>query len=175
MTHVPDIKWGVIDYYGKKKPAFEWLKRTYQPLLPSMQFDKRRWHPGTEFTASLWIVNDFQNAFDDHALEWRVFYDGEETGAAGSQKVSIEPDSARRFVDIDWTLPNDAQGTFEIDVAIRDSAGEVIADNRYTLLVGDQQAAKAQSLEYLSEALERLDKHGHSVYRYWPEMWEEIE
>ncbi|MGB5512591.1 MAG: sugar-binding domain-containing protein [Woeseiaceae bacterium] len=175
MTHVPDIKWGVIDYYGKKKPAFDWLKRTYQPLLPSMQFDKRRWNPGTEFTASLWIVNDFQNAFDHHVLEWRVLYKDKETSTAGSQNVGIDPDSSKHVVDIGWTLPTDASGTFEVVIEIKNKEGDTVCDNHYTLLVGDQEAAKAQSLKYLDDAQRRLDKHGHSVYRYWPEMWEEFE
>ena len=63
----------------------------------------------------------------------------------------------------------------EVEVAIKNEAGKIVADNQYTLLVGDQAAAKAKSLRFLEEAMERLEKHGHSVYRYWPEMWEETE
>ena len=48
-----------------------------------------------------------------------------------------------------------------------------LSDNNYTLLIGDQQAAKTKSLAYLAEAEARLEKYGHSIYRYWPEMWEE--
>ena len=175
MTHVPDIKWGVIDYYGKKKLSFDWLKRTYQPLLPSLQFDKRRWNPGSEFKASLWIVNDHQHALQELTLEWCVLYEGNNTDARGSVAVRIDPDSASQFGDISWSLPSTAAGDFEIELRLRDVAGDVVADNHYTLLVGDQDAAKAQSLQYLEKALERLERHGHSVYRYWPEMWEEFE
>ena len=175
MTHVPDIKWGVIDYYGKKKLAFDWLQRTYQPLLPSLQFDKRRWNAGSEFKGGLWIVNDHQFAYQDHVLEWRVLYEGQDTGASGSQVVEVEADSSAHFTDISWALPETASGEFEIDVAIKNNEGETVAANHYTLLVGDQEAAKSQSLKYLDAALLRLQKHGHSVYRYWPEMWEEFE
>lgn len=27
--------------------------------------------------------------------------------------------------------------------------------------------------EYLAEAQAKIDKYGHSIYRYWPQMWEE--
>ena len=175
MTHVPDIKLGVSDYYGKKKLAFDWLQRTYQPLLPSLQFDKRRWNAGSEFKGGLWIVNDHQFAYQDHVLEWRVLYEGQDTGASGSQVVEVEADSSAHFTDISWALPETASGEFEIDVAIKNNEGETVAANHYTLLVGDQEAAKSQSLKYLDAALLRLQKHGHSVYRYWPEMWEEFE
>jgi beta-mannosidase len=175
MTHVPDIKWGVIDYYGRKKLSFEWLQRTYQPLLPSLQFDKRRWNPGSEFNAGLWIVNDYQSAFEHHTLEWTVLYGGKMTNATGCLEVGIEADSADHVGDVSWSLPTDAEGSFEIKLALKNTADDIVAENHYTLLVGDQDAAKAKSLEYLGEALKRLAKHGHSIYRYWPEMWEEFE
>lgn len=173
ITHVPDIKWGVVDYYGKKKISFDWLKRTYQPLLPSLQFEKRRWNAGSTFNAQLFIVNDYQKSFDDLSLEWAVLYDGKETAVKGVQKVNVELDSAKSFVDIAWDVPADAEGTFEVAVSIKDASGAELSENHYTLLVGDQAEAKAQSLKFLSEAQARLDKCGHSIYRYWPEMWEE--
>ena len=175
ITHVPDIKWGVVDYYGKKKTSFDWLKRTYQPLLPSLQFDKRRWDAGSSFKGGLWIVNDYQHAYSNLTLEWKVLYEGQETGVAGSKQVDVALDSAKHFVDIDWKLPNNAKGTFDVEILIKDENGELLADNFYTLLVGNQEAAKAQSLTYLAEAQARLDKYGHSIYRYFPEMWKEME
>ena len=171
----PVVSWSSRDYYGKKKLAFDWLQRSYQPLLPSLHFEKRRWNPGSDFKACVWIVNDYHRRFAGHTLEWHVSYDGEATATAGSLGVHIDADSAEQFASIDWTLPSTAAGNFEIAVAIKDPDGEVVADNHYTLLVGDQESAKAQSLKFLDEAMERLDRHGHSVYRYWPEMWEESE
>lgn len=173
ITHVPDIKWGVVDYYGKKKIAFDWLKRTYAPLLPSLHFEKRRWNAGSEFSSQLWIVNDFQKEFSDLTLEWQIIYNGKTTHITGSQQVNIKRDSSEQFVDINWQVPSDAQGTFDVAVAIKDAHGKELANNIYTLLIGDQAQAKSKSLEYLTQAQARLDKYGHSVYRYWPEMWEE--
>lgn len=173
ITHVPDIKWGVVDYYGKKKIAFDWLKRTYAPLIPSLHFDKRRWNEGSEFTGKLWIVNDYQTAFDEVTLEWQIMYQGKTTDAAGSKNVNVKKDSAESFLDVNWKIPADAVGTFDVAVAIKDSNGHELANNNYTLLIADQAQAKAKSLAYLAEAQGRLDKYGHSVYRYWPEMWEE--
>ena len=173
ITHVPDIKWGVVDYYGKKKIAFDWLKRSYAPLIPSLQFEKRRWNEGSKFTAQLFIVNDYQKTFSDVTLDWKVIYQGKDTGAAGSKVVNVKRDSSESFIDLEWQLPADAVGTFDVAVSIKDSDGKELSNNNYTLLVADQATAKAKSLEYLAEAQAKIDKYGHSIYRYWPEMWEE--
>ena len=173
ITHVPDIKWGVVDYYGKKKIAFNWLKRSYAPLIPSLQFNKRRWNEGSEFTAQLWIVNDYQKAFENVTLEWKIMYQGKKTRAAGTQLVNVKQDSAEAFIDINWLIPTDAVGTFEVAVAVKGSDGNVLANNHYTLLIADQAQAKEKSLRYLAKAQAQIDKYGHSIYRYWPNMWEE--
>lgn len=171
ITHVPDIKWGVVDFYGQKKRSFEYLKRTYQPLLPSLNFDKRRWEAGSAFGGQLWVVNDYQKAFEELTLEWRVSYQGSELS---SDKVCIDvsTDSAAEMAIVSADLPPSAEGSFEVATAIKDNQGNLLADNHYVLLIGDQAEAKKKSLDYLAEAQARLEEHGHCVYRYWPEMWQ---
>lgn len=171
ITHVPDIKWGVVDFYGEKKIAFDWLKRTYQPLLPSLHFDKRRWSAGEAFNGGLWIINDYQHSYDGLSLEWLVEYQGKPV-AEGKVSADVAIDSAKQFGAIDWQLPADAEGQFEVRLSLKSADGEELSNNHYVLLVGDQAEAKQKSLEYLAEAQAKLDKHGHCVYRYWPEMWE---
>lgn len=171
ITHVPDIKWGVVDYYGEKKRSFEYLKRTYQPLLPSLAFKKRRWEAGEEFNAELWVVNDYQHEFSNLVLEWQVNYHGQPTGREDQIQITVDPDSSAFFTNVSWVLPQDADGTFDVECIIRNENGDTVSTNNYKLLVGNQDQAKKQSLSYLSDAKKRLEKHGHGVYRYWPEMW----
>jgi beta-mannosidase len=172
ITHVPDIKWGVVDFYGEKKISYDYLKRTYQPLLPSLEFSKRRWQAGEPFEANLWIVNDYQREYSELSLEWTVRYQDQNTECEGSIMADVDADSASNLQPIKWVLPRDAKGDFEVYLTLKDSTGKEVATNHYTLLVGDQQQAKQQSLDYLAKAQQRLEEHGHCVYRYWPEMWE---
>ncbi len=172
ITHVPDIKWGVVDFYGEKKVSYDYLKRTYQPLLPSLEFSKRRWRAGEPFNANLWIVNDYQHRYSGLTMEWSVRYQGESTVCKGTVMTDVDMDSSTRVHSIEWLLPADANGEFEVFLALKNSAGEELSTNHYTLLVGDQELAKQKSLDYLAKAQQRLDEHGHCVYRYWPEMWE---
>ncbi|WP_353827727.1 glycoside hydrolase family 2 protein [Agromyces sp. SYSU T0242] len=172
MTHVPDIKWGVIDYYGRKKASFDWLRRTYQPVLPSLEFAKRRWSPGERFEASAWVVNDLQRDLGTPVLEWSVVDATGATVASGSSSVDIPADSSVRVCPVSWELPDDASGTFRVLLELRGDAGQ-LGENEVVLLVGDQAEAKARSLAFKAEADERIREHGHSIYRYWPEMWVE--
>jgi beta-mannosidase len=172
ITHVPDIKWGVVDFYGEKKISYDYLKRTYQPLLPSLELVKRRWDPASTFEANLWIVNDYQHEFSELTLEWEVLYQGQPTESKGSVVTDVALDSATKISDIQWLLPANAQGEFDVFLTLKDPQGNKLANNEYKLLVGNQQLAKQQSLEYLAKAQKRLEENGHCVYRYWPEMWE---
>jgi len=72
-------------------------------------------------------------------------------------------------------VPAGATGSFTVDLGLQNGHGEVIAENSYTLLIGDQATAKEHSLELQAEAAARIREHGHSVYRYWPEMWTEVD
>ena len=46
----PAVSWSVIDYYGRRKPAYYAVKRAYQPILVSIRDDRTH--------LSLWVVND---------------------------------------------------------------------------------------------------------------------
>ncbi len=170
ITHVPDIKWGVVDYYGEKKLSYRFLQRSYQPLLPSVQVARRRWQAGEMFEAELWVVNDYQTARPDLTLLWSISA-SEDVIAQGSSRCDVASDSAQRIDSISTRLAADAKGTFEVHVSLQNPDGDELAANHYVLLIGDQAKAKAQSLAYLDEATARLDEHGHCIYRYWPEMW----
>ncbi|MGR5167480.1 glycoside hydrolase family 2 protein [Vibrio astriarenae] len=172
ITHVPDIKWGVVDFYGKKKISFDYLKRTYQPLLPSLEFSKRRWNAGSQFSAQLWTVNDYQRDINNLSLQWKICTAEHDVAASGQETVDSLADSSIEVGSISWLIPQGLEGTFIVKLALTEQSGSVLADNEYTLLIGDQAKAKEQSLAYLAEAKARLEKHGHCVYRYWPEMWD---
>ena len=71
MLHTPDMKWAIVDFYLKPIKSFDYVKRTFQPLLVSLQYDKRRWNPGETFQGEIWVVNDLYEKFDDCTVELR--------------------------------------------------------------------------------------------------------
>ncbi|MCF7364424.1 hypothetical protein L3V23_20360 [Vibrio sp. A1-b2] len=175
ITHVPDIKWGVVDFYGQKKISFDYLKRTYQPLLPSLEFKQRRWKAGTEFTAQLWTVNDYHKDLKNLTLKWEIQVPKHTPVESGEVSLDSLADSSTEVGTIAWRVPSNAVDSFTVNLTLVDNGGKVLATNEYVLLIGDQQQAKEQSLAYLAQAKERLEEHGHCIYRYWPEMWDNRE
>ncbi|QCT03852.1 glycoside hydrolase [Paenibacillus algicola] len=171
ITHWPDIKWGLIDYYGQKKISFDYVKRSYQPLLPSLAFTKRRWNPGEAFQGELWIVNDYHEAYHDAVLEWTLADAGGEVVKSGILHASVASNSSARFGEIDWKVHANAAGQFTITLTLK-QGGVELASNEYLLLIGDQAEAKRQCLKHLQESNTLREEYGHSYYRYNPELWE---
>ena len=128
MTHMPDIKWGIIDYYGEKKLSFAYVQRAYQPLLASVAYTRRRWNAGDLFTADLWIVNDLQTAFEAMTLSWEIRSSGVVV-AEGDQALSIPPDSSQRVLPIEWTVSGERLDTFDVIVTLSDASGKVRSEN----------------------------------------------
>ncbi len=60
ILNTPDFKWATVDYYLQPKKSHYFIQKCYQPLLVTLQYERRRWLPGEEFTGKIWVVNDFK-------------------------------------------------------------------------------------------------------------------
>ncbi len=179
MTNWPDIKWGIIDYYAKKKICFDYVTRAYQPVLPSLDYAKRRWNPGETFDVGLWVVNDLHRAFPGCRMKWRLT--GADGGtASGEVACDVAADSAVEMDRIGWKVedgPVNAAGgyavpTFRMDLELVGGDGKVIAQNHHVLLVDDQEKAKAEYMRLNDETRDRVAKLGKGYYRYSPELFD---
>ena len=50
--------------------------------------------------------------------------------------------------------------------------GTVLAENHHTLLVGDQEEARAYCAEMHAKVTAQANSYGKSYYRYFPALWE---
>ncbi|MEM7807051.1 MAG: sugar-binding domain-containing protein [Planctomycetota bacterium] len=169
ITNWPDVKWGLVDYYGEKKLSFDYVKRCYQPLVPSLDYDRRRWSPGEPLDARVWIVNDLHESFDGVTVDWRCIVDGSEK-ASGQATIDIASNSSAEVCPIDWTVDGNDEQPFEVHMRLSKD-GKTLAENHHVLLVGDQAAAKAKLKALADEVANRKQAFGKSYYRYHPELW----
>ncbi|VGO22015.1 glycoside hydrolase family 2 protein [Pontiella sulfatireligans] len=169
MTHMPDIKWGIIDYYGNKKLSFDYVKRAYQPVLASVEYERRRWKAGEELNCNAWIVNDLHTAFEGAELAWEIRSKGA-VAASGKTTVDVEADSGRSVLPIQWTVEGETNEMFEVALKLTATDGAVLSDNHHTLLVGDHDAIKTELKERHRATCETMDRHGKSYFRYFPEQ-----
>ncbi|MGG1638975.1 glycoside hydrolase family 2 TIM barrel-domain containing protein [Paenibacillus sp. NRS-1760] len=171
ITQWPDMKWGIVDYYGKEKISYDFVKRSYEPLLASLAFAKRRWKHGEQFVAELWLVNDYQQPFKDLEYEWTILNRNGLACHGGIMKVEAESDSSCMVGELDWTIDLQAEKQFTVQLQLREESGQLISMNEYVLLIGDQAEAKAVCEAYARESALRREKWGRSYYRYELESW----
>ncbi len=170
ITFAPDMKWGIVDYYQEKKKSFFDVQRAFQPLLISLQFDKRRWLPGEDFEAEVWIVNDYYQSFNNHQVEIRLLDQERKVIEEATLMVdTIEADSARKFGSFKSAVPEVLGDQFYVEMTLSDEEGIVVSANEYLLLVANQEEELARIKEIGAEAMEIKQKYGWaSYYRYFP-------
>jgi beta-mannosidase len=125
----PAICWSVIDYEFRPKLSYQQLKDTYNPLLVSAQFEDKKWHPGDEFKAKIFIVNDYHESFGNIRVEAGICGD-----KAAEFFADIPPDSVTIAGEISATLPQDKAPVLELS-AFRGK--EILSKNQYDLSIHD--------------------------------------
>ncbi|MEO0795500.1 MAG: sugar-binding domain-containing protein [Verrucomicrobiota bacterium] len=172
MTHMPDIKWGIIDYYGEKKLAFDYVKRAYQPVLVSLEYTKRRWNAGKDFDAGLWVVNDRHEDLPGATLRWTITNPQGEVCLEESMTVDIAADSSVEVKRVNWLVEGETNQNFTVQMQLVSEDGELLCDNWHTLLVGDQEEAKKFCKEMHEKVNASANSYGKSYYRYFPQLWD---
>lgn len=172
-TNWPIIKWDIVDYYGAKKLSFDYVKRAYNPILPSLEFKKRRYDNGETFTGQLFVINDYYKKYNDVDLEYQVLdNDGNEL-LSDSIHIDVGENVSEGYDYIKFDIPETWKGFFYIKLALKQD-GELIMDNEYRLLVDNQERAKEEAKKLYVQMHEWRKEFGKGYYRYFPEMFEDL-
>ncbi|MCM2369260.1 glycoside hydrolase family 2 protein [Aporhodopirellula aestuarii] len=172
ITYWPDMKWGIVDNYQQPKRSYEFVKRAYQPLLVSLQFDRRRWHAGESFAGKLWIVNDRFESHENCQVELSFCDDHDQVLATQTIPVDqIAPDSSAMITDIDWPIADSVDAVFHVKLKLIDSEDTTLSTNRYRLLIGDQAEAREHMKQLGKKMHESVSKFTYdNYYRFFPEL-----
>ena len=129
----PSMNWGVVDYWREPKPGYDALRTAYQPVLPSIEWDKEAYRPGEPVSVRLWAINDLHRAFPGASLEYVLSRDGTPV-ASGRQDLDIAPDSGVRVATPTWSRL--ARGAYALDVTLRDTDGATLGSDDFAFTVG---------------------------------------
>ncbi len=55
-----------VDYIGLTKPAYWWVRRAYEPVHISAQYDRVVWETGSRFSAEIWCHNSLSRLAGAH-------------------------------------------------------------------------------------------------------------
>jgi beta-mannosidase len=170
MLHTPDMKWAIVDFYLKPKRSFDYVRRTFQPLLVSLQYDRRRWNPGETFQGEIWVVNDLYEEFADCTVKLRFLDDSQRVFHQTEVEIGdVEADIAAKFSDVSVQVPGEQGDKFHVEMSLLDNRGNRLSENQYLLLVDDQQRAAALMRKLGEEARERMKNEGGTI-RYFKEL-----
>ncbi len=164
ITNWPIIKWDIVDYYGAEKQSFGYVKRCYNPILPSLNFEKRRWLPGETLEGDLYVINDYYKTYDDVAYEYQVLDKDRNVLKTETITVNVAENSSEAFGKLAYTLGEEMEELFYVTLKISQGE-EVLADNEYMFLVADQEAAKEHAKELYAQMHGGRRKYGKGYYR----------
>lgn len=173
ILNSPDFKWATVDYYLQPKKSHYFIKKAYQPLLVTLQYERRRWMPGEEFKGKLWVVNDFMKGFEGCKAEIKIMNNAREV--IEKQSVdwgNISPDSSKEMMSLAFKVPGKMDDKFYVEIEMTDKTGNKVSANDYMLLVGDQKAALEVYKRYGQKSRERKNKYGNSTFRYFPGLFD---
>ncbi len=170
ITFAPDMKWGIVDYYQEKKQSFYAVQRAFQPLLVSLQYEKRRWLPTETFAAELWIVNDFYRDYEGCEAVVKVLnQDRKVTDEKRVKVAKVIEDSAAAYAEITSAVPGQVGERFYLTLELLDASGQTISSNEYLLLVADQEQELKKISAIGAAAMELKQRYGWAnYYRYFP-------
>mgnify|MGYP000129655038 CR=1 FL=1 len=169
ITFAPDFKWGIVDYYQEKKKSYEYVQKAFQPLLPSISYKKRRWEPGEDLTAELWLVNDLYEEFQNCKAIIGI-RDAEENVITQQEIVidKIGPDSSEKKAVFASKVTERFGSSFSLFTELYNAEGTLLATNDHLLLVGNQEVAKKELNRIGNEATEKKNLYGTAnYYRYF--------
>ncbi|MRY42700.1 MULTISPECIES: glycoside hydrolase family 2 protein [Bacteria] len=170
ITNWPIIKWDIIDYYGEEKLSFDFVRKSYQPLLPSMSFKKRRWLPDEIFEGELWVINDYYKEYNNVNLSYVISNMKDEVVYEGSTSISIDENSSRKYLDINWKVCGNVGDTFNVSLKLTSEDNTVLSDNKYTLLIDNQELCIQKAKELYEISHDQREIYGRGYYRYTPHL-----
>lgn len=123
----PSINWGVVDFTRLPKPGYGALRTAYQPLLPSIEYDREVWDAGAPVAMRLWVVNDLHRDFGELTLAWALNRDTGEAVSSGKRDVTVQADTTRSALELKWRRL--APGGYRLSAFLYDSNRRIAADN----------------------------------------------
>lgn len=173
ITNWPIIKWDIIDYYGVKKRSFDYVKRAYNPILPSLAFAKRRWLAGETFTGELYALNDYYKAFKDVVYNCTILDKNRQPVYTKQCMIEIGENSAAKCDTVTFVLPEQMDDCFYIVLTFTQN-DILLIENEYKLLVADQEQAKKEAYQRYLKMHEARQEYGTGYYRYNPELFADL-
>jgi beta-mannosidase len=129
----PSANWGVLDYWRQPKAGYYALRKAFQPVLPSIEWERENYKKGEAVKLNVWVINDLWQSFPDAKLIYSLRHKGvliEEN----SLPVDVVADSGK--IAVKWKKLGLGVGEYEFNVRI-EVLGKVLGQNTFTFIVAN--------------------------------------
>jgi beta-mannosidase len=129
----PSVTMAAIDIDRRPTKVYDVVRRSFEPVAAVFEYDRDRWRSGETFRCGLWAVNDRWDAIPGASVRWRITTAAGAPLKEGSFRAAMEPDSATRLGDVEWTASQ--PGRYELRAEVLDASGNRISENIFEFQV----------------------------------------
>lgn len=124
----PSMNWGIVDYWRVPKSGYYAIKLAYQPVLPSIAWEKEHFTTGETAQFKLWVINDLLKPFPKSRLSYSL-RNAKTLLETRTLTIDIEADSGQQIKTLEWkNLP---AGHYEIVARVKDGNGNNLGINSH--------------------------------------------
>ncbi|MEM9216330.1 MAG: glycoside hydrolase family 2 TIM barrel-domain containing protein [Cyanobacteria bacterium P01_F01_bin.150] len=133
----PSMNWGIVDYWRQPKPGYKALKTAYQPLLPSIEWDRDVYPAGKDIQLKRWLVNDQWKQVPNVTVITELTHNWHGL-KKNQQTIDIEADSV---VQLDNFVYHPSElGEYTLTLKVTDRHHTLLGQNSFTFRVTQPEA-----------------------------------
>ncbi len=132
----PSMNWGMVDFWRKPKPGYYALQRAYQPILPSLAWDKVDYKAGESVSVGLWALNDSTASYPQAQYQVKLLR-GKQTLDTQTWAFELSADMHQHLHD--YRVPATEAGEYRLEASILDAKGALLSTNEYRFTLQSQQ------------------------------------
>lgn len=122
------MNWGVVDYWRNPKRGYYALQQAYQPVLPSIAWEKETFSTGEKVVFKLWAINDLWRSFPSSRITYSL-RNRQGVLETGSLNINLDADSIQHIEDLQWD--HLAKGHYQLIMKISDRNGTSLGINTH--------------------------------------------
>jgi beta-mannosidase len=129
----PSVTMAAVDFDRVPTAVYDTVRRSFEPVLASIEYDRDRWPAGTEVRCGIWAINDRWDPIPEATVRWRIQKPGSSPLQQGEWKLTLPEDSTQRLGDATWTAAE--PGPYELRAEVRSAEGGLISENVFRFVV----------------------------------------
>lgn len=119
-----------VDYFSKPKPVYYAVAQAYKPITVTASFEKITWKELETFASEIWVSNSNLDEAVNASLDLRIVGESGKVFYEQTVQAHFTGNQSTRIAEMQSQL-FEIDKIFFLDLVLKDSAGEIVAENRY--------------------------------------------